>query len=296
MLESYRYDAFGAPTFIKPGGAVNTTMTTAINNRFLFTGREYQEKFGFYEYRARAYNPTIGRFMSEDPKGYDAGDYNLYRYCSNDPWDKTDPTGLFGRGLGWTQRLWEKFNRWQSNEASLDDSAKQAIDHALANGKDRASVATMKAFEQRFGTGSATVENMTRVSNNLSKMISALRDDGSGGYIANAVSSASMKAYSGAGGRGKGLTPSTVAWTDVTRRNGVIVGSGMIYINMYNGWTASQLSWAINHESGHAGALLDDEHVPGKGRAYAFKPFFHELSTQQALNNADSYIDFVHGL
>jgi hypothetical protein len=32
--------------------------------------------------------------MSEDPKGFDAGDYNLFRYCSNDPLDKTDPMGL----------------------------------------------------------------------------------------------------------------------------------------------------------------------------------------------------------
>jgi hypothetical protein len=32
--------------------------------------------------------------MSEDPKGFDAGDYNLFRYCHNDPIDFTDPMGL----------------------------------------------------------------------------------------------------------------------------------------------------------------------------------------------------------
>ncbi len=32
--------------------------------------------------------------MSEDPKGFDAGDYNLYRYVGNDPLDKADPMGL----------------------------------------------------------------------------------------------------------------------------------------------------------------------------------------------------------
>src|SRR4029077_5769399 len=74
----------------------------AYNNRFLFTGREYAATyrgtytalFAFYEYRARAYNPTLGRFMSEDPKLFDAGDYNLFRYCRNDPIDMTDPMGL----------------------------------------------------------------------------------------------------------------------------------------------------------------------------------------------------------
>jgi hypothetical protein len=32
--------------------------------------------------------------MSEDPKGFQAGDYNLYRYCFNDPLDRSDPMGL----------------------------------------------------------------------------------------------------------------------------------------------------------------------------------------------------------
>jgi RHS repeat-associated protein len=75
--------------------------STAYNNRFLFTGREYGP-FGFYEYRARAYNPQLGRFMSEDPKLFDAGDYNLFRYCHNDPIDMTDPMGLSpGDSINW---------------------------------------------------------------------------------------------------------------------------------------------------------------------------------------------------
>ena len=94
ILEQYRYDAFGMPTFKDAGGINLGTQASAIGNRFLFTGREYNSQFGFYEYRARAYHPGLGRFMSEDPKGFDAGDYNWYRYCDNDPWDETDPMGL----------------------------------------------------------------------------------------------------------------------------------------------------------------------------------------------------------
>ncbi|MGH9552172.1 MAG: RHS repeat-associated core domain-containing protein, partial [Terriglobales bacterium] len=45
-----------------------------------------------------AYNPTLGRFMTEDPKVFDAGDYNLFRYCHNDPIDFTDPMGLAADG------------------------------------------------------------------------------------------------------------------------------------------------------------------------------------------------------
>lgn len=40
------------------------------------------------------YQPEIGRFLQPDPKEFLAGDYNLYRYCHNDPVNRTDPTGL----------------------------------------------------------------------------------------------------------------------------------------------------------------------------------------------------------
>jgi RHS repeat-associated protein len=89
VVETYRYDVFGAPAI--NGNAGNTT--SGYNNRFMFTGREYAAKFGIYEYRNRAYHPGLGRFMSEDPKLFDAGDYNLFRYCGNDPVDHTDPMG-----------------------------------------------------------------------------------------------------------------------------------------------------------------------------------------------------------
>lgn len=92
ILETYRYDAFGAPTIKSPNGT--TLSQSAINNRFLFTGREWVPQYGFYEYRARAYNPALGRFMSEDPMGFSAGDTNLYRYGGGDPVNKTDPSGL----------------------------------------------------------------------------------------------------------------------------------------------------------------------------------------------------------
>jgi RHS repeat-associated protein len=93
VIEKYRYDAFGAPRIYNASGTQLTA--SAYKNRFLFTGREYAPSIlGFYEYRARAYHPVLGRFMSEDPKGFDAGDYNLFRYCHNDPLDRVDPMGL----------------------------------------------------------------------------------------------------------------------------------------------------------------------------------------------------------
>jgi hypothetical protein len=41
------------------------------------------------------YDPTIGRWTTEDPIGFRAADANLYRYVGNDPTNRTDPSGLF---------------------------------------------------------------------------------------------------------------------------------------------------------------------------------------------------------
>ena len=49
---------------------------------------------GLYYYRARMYDPNLGRFISEDPIGFDGGDFNLYGYVRNNPISRTDPMGL----------------------------------------------------------------------------------------------------------------------------------------------------------------------------------------------------------
>ncbi|OWK34780.1 RHS repeat-associated core domain-containing protein [Fimbriiglobus ruber] len=40
------------------------------------------------------FDPSLGRWLTEDPVGYDAGDPNLYRFVGNDPTDLVDPSGL----------------------------------------------------------------------------------------------------------------------------------------------------------------------------------------------------------
>lgn len=98
IVEQYSYDAWGtpeirtAPTTGNPRGSI--VPNTAFSNRFLFTGREWASNYGFYEYRARAYQPALGRFISEDPLSFAGGDSNLFRYCGGDPVNRIDPFGL----------------------------------------------------------------------------------------------------------------------------------------------------------------------------------------------------------
>ena len=92
LVEQYSYDAFGKVYYYD--GAGNALTDTARGNRFLFTGREWLSTLRLYDYRNRLYLPELGRFIQPDPKEFAAGDYNLYRYCHNDPVNKSDPTGL----------------------------------------------------------------------------------------------------------------------------------------------------------------------------------------------------------
>jgi RHS repeat-associated protein len=62
-----------------------------------FTGREWDPEAGLYYYRARYYDPKVGRFISEDPIGFSA-DVNFYAYVENDPVNRTDPWGLRAEG------------------------------------------------------------------------------------------------------------------------------------------------------------------------------------------------------
>jgi RHS repeat-associated protein len=42
---------------------------------------------GLYYYRARYYQPGLGRFVSEDPIGFESGDANFYGYTLSIQWN-----------------------------------------------------------------------------------------------------------------------------------------------------------------------------------------------------------------
>lgn len=72
-------------------GETQSTTGTQIS-RLKYTGRE-DDATGLYQYRARYYDPNIGRFISEDPKQFTAG-INFYAYVGNNPINYNDPDGF----------------------------------------------------------------------------------------------------------------------------------------------------------------------------------------------------------
>jgi RHS repeat-associated protein len=61
---------------------------------YAYTGREWDGDAELYYYRARWYDAGVGRFASEDPLGFEAGDANLQRYVGNGVPNANDPSGL----------------------------------------------------------------------------------------------------------------------------------------------------------------------------------------------------------
>ncbi len=85
LLNRIDYDSFGR---------IVSQSKAAAGDRFTYTGRELDTATGLYYYRARFYDPVVGRFNSEDPIRFDAGDGNLFRYVQNSPLVGTDPSGM----------------------------------------------------------------------------------------------------------------------------------------------------------------------------------------------------------
>lgn len=80
------YDSFGKVT--------SASTPAAAGSLFGYAGSVYDVTTGLSYMNARYYDPASGRFLSEDPLGFAAGDMNVYRYVGNNPVNLVDPSGL----------------------------------------------------------------------------------------------------------------------------------------------------------------------------------------------------------
>jgi len=128
LVNTYSYDSYG-----------NSTMSTGtIINPFRFTGREFDSETGIHEYRARYYDETIGRFVSEDPSSPNEGP-NLYAYVYNNPTGSIDPTGLYTIDKSCQGKCLSVGGGGPNNpnqmphQVNLADLIRQGADNACAN-------------------------------------------------------------------------------------------------------------------------------------------------------------------
>jgi len=82
----YRYGPYGEPE-------------SWAGPRFRYTGQAALPELELYHYKARVYDPALGRFLQTDPIVYGAG-LNIYLYASGDPTNRVDPLGLAETSCG----------------------------------------------------------------------------------------------------------------------------------------------------------------------------------------------------
>jgi RHS repeat-associated protein len=86
VQNAYGYEAFGEEDY-----ALGT-----IENKYLFTGEQYDNNVGFYYLRARFYNPSNGRFQNMDTfagRMHEPQSLHKYMYAHANPVMNLDPSG-----------------------------------------------------------------------------------------------------------------------------------------------------------------------------------------------------------
>lgn len=84
---AYKYTSFGQAV---------ESVSAGPYNPMRFAGRRLDNGLGTYDYRARQYDPDLGRFLQRDPMGQADGT-NLYAYTRNNPLTLGDPFGTDSR-------------------------------------------------------------------------------------------------------------------------------------------------------------------------------------------------------
>jgi len=106
-MRYYHGDNLGSTTLTTDGttgAAVSSTTYEPFGRiegtpppvRYSYTGQEYEQDTGYYDYHARLYDPALGRFISADtivPDYTNPQALNRYSYVYNNPLRYNDPSG-----------------------------------------------------------------------------------------------------------------------------------------------------------------------------------------------------------
>jgi uncharacterized protein RhaS with RHS repeats len=123
-----------------------------------------------YHYKARVYDPVLGRFLQTDPVGYQ-DDLNVYAYVGNDPLNNTDPMGAAKCAKSLTEERCEQ--ALDDSDAARDTARTVASELRDVAGRMKegkltdADNSALKAVEERFGKNFTTEKGLGKLAKGL---------------------------------------------------------------------------------------------------------------------------------
>ena len=152
ILEENHYYPFG----LKHSGY--NTNNSQPSYKYKFNGFELQDELGlnWYDYKARNYDPALGRWMNIDPLAETSRRYSPYTYCLNNPIYYIDPDGM--QADDWKDKNGKTLNQDQLNNVKV-----YIFYNPKASGEDGGfGEQTMKQYadyEKKYGKGSVAISD-----------------------------------------------------------------------------------------------------------------------------------------
>ncbi len=95
VVERYYYQAYGVPTVLDANFVPRANGQSQFAWRYLHQGGRFDWAASYYHFRNRDLSPTLGRWLNQDPIGFQGSKWNLYEYVEGTPTGGLDPNGLY---------------------------------------------------------------------------------------------------------------------------------------------------------------------------------------------------------